>query len=80
MRLRTSVGSRSRSTPATVAVPAVGLSSVVSIRSVVVLPAPLGPRKPTSSPGLHVDVDPSDGLDGAAAGLERAGQPACVDH
>ena len=44
-------GVGARSWPATVAVPAVGVSSVVSIRSVVVLPAPLGPRKPTSSPG-----------------------------
>src|SRR5438876_12247641 len=33
------------------AVPAVGLSSPVSILRVVVLPAPLGPRKPTISPG-----------------------------
>ena len=32
--------------PATVARPPVGSSSVVSIRTVVVLPAPLGPRKP----------------------------------
>ena len=32
------------------AVPAVGVSSVVSLRSGVVLPAPLGPRKPTISP------------------------------
>ena len=39
------------SAPATSAVPEVGGSSVVSIRSVVVLPAPLGPRKATSSPG-----------------------------
>src|SRR5215813_11636065 len=50
MRLRTPTGSASRSAPATVAVPAVGRSSVVSIRRVVVLPAPLGPRKPTISP------------------------------
>jgi len=32
--------------PATVAVPAVGASSVQSTRTVVVLPAPFGPRKP----------------------------------
>ena len=38
-------------------------SSVVSIRRVVVLPAPLGPRKPTISPVPTVDVDPSDGFD-----------------
>ena len=36
--------------PATVAEPDVGGSSVVSIRSVVDLPAPFGPRKATSSP------------------------------
>ena len=34
------------SKPATRAVPAVGGSSVVSISTVVDLPAPLGPRKP----------------------------------
>ena len=38
--------SRTMSWPATRAVPAVGGSSVVSIRTVVDLPAPLGPRKP----------------------------------
>jgi hypothetical protein len=32
--------------PATLAVPLVGRVSAVSIRIVVVLPAPLGPRKP----------------------------------
>jgi hypothetical protein len=38
--LETSRGSRRRSASATVALPAVGSSSVVSIRSVVVFPAP----------------------------------------
>ena len=32
--------------PATIALPEVGLISPTSIRSVVVLPAPLGPRNP----------------------------------
>src|SRR4051812_23190977 len=36
--------------PATVADPDVGASSVPSVRTVVVLPAPLGPRKPKTSP------------------------------
>ena len=36
------------SKPATVAEPSVGFSSVVSMRSVVVLPAPFGPRNPTT--------------------------------
>ncbi|AKZ58175.1 hypothetical protein SAM23877_5130 [Streptomyces ambofaciens ATCC 23877] len=36
------------------AAPPVGASSVVSIRRVVVLPAPLGPRKPRISPARTV--------------------------
>src|SRR6516165_5744778 len=36
--------------PATTAEPAVGAISVPRIRTVVVLPAPLGPRKPNTSP------------------------------
>lgn len=38
----------------TVAAPPVGESSVVSMRRVVVLPAPLGPSRPTISPGATV--------------------------
>jgi hypothetical protein len=37
-------------TPATVAEPEDGASSVPSVRTVVVLPAPFGPRKPKTSP------------------------------
>src|SRR5689334_23893842 len=58
MRRRTPTGSVSRSQPATVARPAVGVSSVVSTRRVVVLPAPLGPRKPTISPSATVRSTP----------------------
>src|SRR5215813_5794750 len=58
MRLRTPTGSASRSAPATVALPDVGRSSVVSMRSVVVLPAPLGPRKPTISPSATARSTP----------------------
>jgi len=47
---RTASGSRATSRPATVAVPLVIVSSVVSIRTVVDLPAPFGPRKPKTSP------------------------------
>src|SRR6266699_7210589 len=50
MALRTPTGSPIRSQPTTVAVPVLGLSRVVSMRSVVVFPAPLGPRNPTISP------------------------------
>jgi hypothetical protein len=38
--------------PATVAVPEVGAMRVPSVRTVVVFPAPFGPRKPKTSPRL----------------------------
>jgi hypothetical protein len=41
------------STPATRAVPDVGASRVARTRSVVVLPAPFGPRRPKISPSRH---------------------------
>ena len=63
MRLRTSAAWRATSKPATRAVPAVGDSSVARMRSVVVLPAPLGPRKPKISPARDLEVDAGDGLD-----------------
>src|SRR5579863_7855971 len=47
---RTSSRSRTTSWPATLAAPAVGLASVHSMLMVVVFPAPLGPRKPNTSP------------------------------
>src|SRR6202521_5555733 len=47
---RTRPGSRATSKPATNPWPEVGTISVVSIRLSVVLPAPLGPRRPNSSP------------------------------
>src|ERR1035437_488742 len=50
MRSRTLPGSLSRSAPAIVASPPLGGSRVASIRRVVVLPAPLGPRNPKISP------------------------------
>ena len=50
MRPRSVSASRTTSNPMTRAVPAVGISSVVSILTIVVLPAPLGPSKPNSSP------------------------------
>ena len=49
--------------PATVAVPSLMGSSVHSIRTVVVLPAPLGPRNPKTSPRATVEVDAPDRLD-----------------
>src|SRR5579885_1562924 len=50
MTPRTRAGSRRMSNPAIEAVPAVGGNSVVSILMTVVLPAPLGPNRPKTSP------------------------------
>src|ERR1017187_2898724 len=50
MRFLTSIGFSSTSKPAMVAVPEVGGRKQVRTRIVVVLPAPLGPRKPTIWP------------------------------
>src|SRR5947209_12594000 len=50
MLRRTSSRSETTSWPATIAEPEVGLASVQSMLIVVVLPAPLGPRKPNTSP------------------------------
>jgi hypothetical protein len=41
--------------PATLAEPDVGAMSVPRVRTVVVLPAPFGPRKPNTSPGATVN-------------------------
>ena len=56
---RTARLSRPTSWPATVARPAVGFSSVVSTRSVVVLPAPFGPSNPKTSPGATAKETPA---------------------
>ena len=44
--------------------------SVVSIRTVVDLPAPLGPRKPKTSPLVDLQVDAADRVHLAAAPAE----------
>src|SRR5579871_3136669 len=56
--LRTRVGWRAMSSPATRASPELGGSSVVSIRTSVVLPAPLGPSSPNTSPRSTSSVTP----------------------
>ena len=66
MRFLTSRGCSRTSKPATVAVPAVGGRKQVSMRMVVVFPAPLGPRKPTIWPFLHFE---GDVVDGSIAGV-----------
>src|SRR5918998_5677904 len=62
MAARTGGPALTMSWPATRAVPLVGGKSVVSIRTVVDLPAPLGPRKPSISPGSTVRLIPSTAL------------------
>ena len=46
------------SCPATIAVPDDGESSVPSMRIVVVFPAPLGPRRPNTSPSAISNETP----------------------
>ncbi len=77
---RTAAGSAMTSCPATVALPVVGRSSVVSMRRLVDFPAPFGPRNATSSPCPDVDVEAAHRLDRLLADPELAGQASCVDH
>ena len=42
----TAIGSLATSCPSTVAEPPVGFSSVESMRTIVVFPAPFGPKRP----------------------------------
>ncbi len=59
MLRRTSLAWVATSNPATMALPAVGRSRVVSMRTVVLLPAPFGPRKPKISPWATSRSTPS---------------------
>ena len=59
MLRRTAAGSARMSWPATRPVPAVGRVSVVIIRTVVVLPAPLGPSRPSTEPSGTTKDTPS---------------------
>ena len=59
MRARSFAASRTTSSPATRAVPASGESRVERIRTVVVLPAPLGPSTPSTVPGAASRSTPS---------------------
>ncbi len=44
------------------ALPLSGGSSVVRMRTAVVLPAPLGPSSPSTVPARHVEIDPLQSL------------------
>ena len=60
IRRRTSAGCDTTSTPATRAVPESGRARVVRIRTAVVLPAPFGPRSPSTVPaGTAKSTPPS---------------------
>src|SRR5215217_7498139 len=59
MRARSAAASATTSRPATRAVPASGSSRVARMRTVVVLPAPLGPRTPSTVPGATSRSTPS---------------------
>ena len=50
MRRRASTGSSATDSPSISAAPRSGAIRVVSMRSVVVLPAPLGPSRPVTTP------------------------------
>ena len=53
--------------------PGVGMTRVVSMPAVVVLPAPLGPSSPKISPRVHDQVQVVDGLEvGAGVDLGQA--------
>ncbi len=71
IRWRRAAASRTTSSPTTVAVPASGMSSVVSTRTSVVLPAPLGPSRPRTVPLAHVEIDAVEGAH-VAEGLDDA--------
>ena len=60
------------SMPATSTRPALLDSSVAMILIVVVLPAPLGPRKPKNSPWSDGEINAVDGAGAAGIGLFEA--------
>src|SRR5579864_5242635 len=77
MRSRILAGSVVSSHPATRAVPPLGGMIVASMRSVVVLPAPLGPRKPKISPACTRRSTPSTATTSRCRDLKTRRKP-CV--
>ena len=59
--LRTLSASRTTSYPQTLAVPLVGSHRVASMRTIVVLPAPLGPSRDNDRAVLYLKVEIGDG-------------------
>ncbi len=64
-------------TPSSECVPSDGAISPSSIRMVVVLPEPFGPRNPKTAPGGHVQVDV---VDRDVPTGEPLGEPLARDH
>jgi hypothetical protein len=58
MPARTRRASATTSWPSTLALPPLGTSRVISILMMVVLPAPLGPSRPNSSPSAIAKLTP----------------------
>ena len=77
---RTSRGLRDHVEPGDGRVPAVGLSTVQSMRRVVVLPAPFGPSRPNISPGRTVNETRPRRHRLAVRAGERLGQAFDFDH
>ena len=75
-RARISGPSVAGSMPSTRSSPAVTGDMHAIMRIVLVLPAPLGPRKPNDSPGRDLEVDAVDGREVA----EPLGQRAGMEH
>src|SRR5215470_9385237 len=83
MTARTFAASRTTSRPSTLACPASGSRRVARIRTAVVLPAPLGPSRPSTLPAWTARSMPSSAMTGpnrlaspcaAIAGSAMAGQ------
>src|SRR4051812_38977984 len=62
MAARTLSASRTTSSPTTSARPALAVSSVVRMRTTVVLPAPFGPSSPSTLPSATVRLTPSSAV------------------
>ena len=56
-RERRYIGQSVMSTPSSVTLPALGTIMPQVMRKLVVLPAPLGPRRPTISPLIDAEID-----------------------
>ena len=71
-RARRYMGRPVTSWPSKTTVPPSASIRPIVMRKLVVLPAPLGPSRPTTSPALDVEVDPADHLAAAVPLLQAA--------